>query len=196
MREVRAWIFRGLVLVATGLLLYSWFLPLWGLDIAMLRPDAVIVRPWGEELFLDNWAAQFNIPTMPDVFAPLMWTYLVISVVLLLSSLVVGEKTFSLGRLRLSLPQAIIGGVGFVHLIFAAVIPIMITIKLGQFQLAGVTTPLQGTVTFNLGDPYVSEATSSLRLGYWLAWGVGTFLVVLALLRNKIIGRGTATKSG
>jgi hypothetical protein len=66
MREVRAWIFRGLVLVATGLLLYSWFVPLWGLDIAMLRPDAVLVRPWGEELFLDKWAAQFNIPTMPD----------------------------------------------------------------------------------------------------------------------------------
>ena len=189
MREVRAWIFRGLVLVATGCLLYSWFMPLWGLDIALLRPDAIIVRPWGEELFLGPDVPNVNIPTMPDVFAPLMWTYLGISVVLLLSSLLVREKVFSLGRLRLSLPQAIIGGVGFVHLIFAAVTPIMIMINLGGFQLSGVTTPLQGTVVLDLGYPYVSEATSSLRLGYWLAWGVGTFLIVLALLRNKIIGR-------
>lgn len=196
MREVRAWIFRGLVLVATGWLLYSWFMPLWGLDIAQLRPDAVLVRPWGEELFLGPDVPNVRIPTMPDVFAPLMWTYLGICVVLLLSSLLVREKAFGLGRLRLSLPQAIIGGVGFVHLIFAAVTAIMITIKLGQFQLSGVTTPLQGTVVLDLGYPYVSEATSSLRLGYWLAWGVGTFLIVLALLRNKIIGRGPAPNSG
>ncbi len=187
---MRAWIFRGLVLVATGWLLYSWFMPLWGLDIAQLRPDAVILRPWGEELFLGPDAPKFTMPTMPDFFAPLMWTYLGIIVVLLLSSLLVREKAFSLGRLRLSLPQAIIGGVGFVHLIFAVVTPIMITIKLGQSPLSGVTTPLQGTVVLDLGYPYVSEATSSLRLGYWLAWGVGTFLIVLALLRNKIIGRG------
>ena len=181
---MRAWIFRGLVLVAIGWLLYSWFMPLWGLDIAQLRPDAIMVRPWGVELFL----GPDNIPAMPVFFAPLMWTYLGISVVLLLSSLLVREKAFSLGRLRLSLPQAIIGGVGFVHLIFAAVTTIMITINLGGVQLSGVTTPLQGTVVLDLGYPYVSEATSSLRLGYWLAWGVGTFLIVLALLRNKIIG--------
>jgi hypothetical protein len=67
----------------------------------------------------------------------------------------------------------------------------MITMKLGQFD-AGVPVPpipLQGTVYLNLGDIYASPATSSLRLGYWLAWATGALLIVLALLRNKIIGR-------
>jgi hypothetical protein len=166
-------------------------MPLWGLDIKLFGSDAVLVRSWGEEIFLEEFAVMVNLPTMPAFFALLMWAYLGISVVLLLSSLLVGEKAFSLGRLRLPLPQLMIGGVGFVHLVFAAVTAIMITMKLGQFD-AGVPVPpipLQGTVYLNLGDIYASPATSSLRLGYWLAWATGALLIVLALLRNKIIGR-------
>lgn len=188
MWTVKAWIFRCLVLAATGLFLYSWFIPLWGLDVAILRPNAVLVRSWGEELFLGDLASMVSLPTMPAFFAPLLWTYLVLSVVLLLSSLLLKEKILSLGRFKLSLQQAIIGGVGFAHLIFAAVAAIMISVNLGQFDVKGVTVPLQGTVVLDFGMPYTGPVTSSLRLGYWLAWGNGILLITLALLRNKIVG--------
>lgn len=186
----RAWIFPGLVIAATGLLIYSWFMPLWGLDIAMLGPDRVIVRSWGEELFIGAYADMFPIPRMPAFFPVLMWLYLAVCVVLLLSSLVLPERPFHLGVFRLSLPQAVIGGVGLMHMVFAAVAAIVISFNLGQFEVDGVTTPLQGTVTLNFGNPYVSEATSSLRLGYWLAWAAAIFLVALAVLRPWIAGNG------
>jgi hypothetical protein len=191
MLATRVWIFRGLVLAATALLLYSWFQPLWGLDIALLRPDAVLVHPWGEEVNTGAWTQQFKLPTMPAFFAPLMWAYLILFVLLLLYSMFAGERKVGIGGIRLSLPQAIIGGLAILHLIFAVMVPIMISLKLSQFQLGGVYTPLQGKVTYDMGSPYVSEATSSLRLGYWLAWVVGGSLLVLALLRNLIIGKGT-----
>lgn len=196
MRTSRAWIFPGLVLVATGLLVYSWFIPLWGLDISMLRPDAVLVRSWGEELFLGDLVQMVAIPTMPAFFAPLLWTYLVICVVLLLSSLVLGDKSFRLGRLRLSLPQTIIAFVGLSRLVFAAVAAIMITVNLGQFEVRGVTVPLQGTVVLDFGPPWTGPVTSSLRLGYWLALVTGILLIVLALLRPIIVGREEAGTSG
>ena len=182
------WIFRALVLVDIGLLLYAWFLPLWGLDIKLLRPDAVLVRPWGEKLFLGAYAEIFPIPRVPAFFPALMWTYLAICVVLSLASLVLPEIPLSVGRFSLSLPQAIIGFVGLAHVVFVVVFPIVLSFNLRKFEVEGVTTPLQGTVTLDFGSPYVTPVTSTLRLGYWLAWGAAIFLVALALLRPIIIG--------
>jgi len=34
-----------------------------------------------------------------------------------------------------------------------------------------------------------SWVDARLRFGYWLACGIGPFLIILALLRNKIIGK-------
>lgn len=193
MSATRIWIFRGLVLAATALLLYSWFQPLWGLDIKLLRADAVLVYAWGEEVNVGTWAQQFKLPTMPAFFQPLMWAYLAIIVLLLLFSLFAPERKIGIGKLRMSLPRAIIGIVALVHLIFVVMVPIMISMKLNQFQLAGVYTPLQGTVTYNLGEPYISEAVSSLRPGYYLHWVVAVSLLVLFLLRNVLVGKSIAS---
>lgn len=188
-RNAGAWIYRGLVVVGAGLLLFSWFMPLWGLDIEMLRPDAVLVQHWGEELFIGAWADVFDIPKMPSFFPVLMWIYLAIAIALLLASLVLPERPFTLVGIRLSVPQAIIGFVGISYIVYVVVAAIVIAYNLGQFEVAegGVTTPLQGDVTLDFGDLYVSKATSSLRLGYWLSLGAGIFLVALALLRPKIM---------
>lgn len=192
MSDTRIWIFRALVVVGIGLLLYSWFMPLWGLDIQLLQSDAVLVHSWGEELNIGAYAEMFPIPSMPDFFPILMWIYLAVCVVLLLASLVLPEGSFDLGRFRLSLPQALVGVVGLAHIAFVIVAAIAISYNLGQFEVKGVTTPLQGTVTLDFGSPYISEATSSLRLGYWLAWATAIYLVGLALLRPIIIGREQA----
>lgn len=188
--QARVWTFRGLVLVGTAWLLYSWFLPWWSLDIHMLRADAVVVRPWGEESNLGAWQVVFDLPQMPAFFAPFAWIYLGLCIILLLSSLLVKEKRINRGRFDFFLPQAIIGAAGLAYIVVPAVAAIVIAILLRQYEVRGVTVPLQGTVFLDIGEMWASDVTSRLRLGYWLAWGAGIFLIVLALLRQRIIGRG------
>jgi len=184
------WAFRGLVVVATGALLYSWFLPWWSLDIAMLGPDRVVVRPWGEEANLGSWNIIFELPQMPAFFEPFAWTFLGVCVVLLIASLLVKEKLIEIAGFSVSLPRAIVGAAGVAYMAAPAIATLAIMYNLGQFEVDGVTVPLQGTVLLDFGAPWISHVTSSLRPGYWLAWGVGAFLIILALLRRKIVGRG------
>ena len=44
---VRAWLWRLLVLVGGGLILYSWFQPWWTMDIEGFGHDMIQIRPWG-----------------------------------------------------------------------------------------------------------------------------------------------------
>lgn len=185
--NARDWLFGVLILAATGLFAYSWFQPWWGLDVEQLRPDTVLVRPWGEELYLGQWAASFDLPTMPSFFTPLMWAYFGICMILLLVSIFLTNR--NLGGTRLSMQQAILGLVGLSYIVAVGVAAAMISMNLQSFEVDGVTVPLQGTVILDFGDPWVSSATSSLRSGYWLALGAGLLLVVLALLRGPIVGR-------
>ena len=189
-RTARAWTFRGLVLVGMGWLLYSWFLPWWSMDIAQLGPDRVIVRPWGEEANLGAWQMVFDMPQLPAFFEPFAWTYLGVCVVLLILSLLVKDKIIKLGRFTASLPQAIVGAVGIAYIAVPAIATLAIMINLSMFEVDGVTVPLQGTVHLDFGQPWASDVTSRLRLGYWLAWGAGAFLILMALMRDKIVGKG------
>ena len=185
----RVWVFRGLVAAGTGWLLYSWFQPLWSLDIAMLGPDRVIVRPWGEQANLGSWNVVFDIPQMPAFFEPFAWTYLGLCVLVLIASMFVKDRHVRLARFSLSLPRAMIGAVGFGYIAVPAIATLALLYNLNQFEVDGVTVPLQGTVHLDFGQPWASNVTSNLREGYWLAWGAGAFLIILALLRPRIIGR-------
>jgi len=51
MGNVRVWLFRGLVAIAAGLMLASWFMPWWSCDIeALFVKDAAIIHPYGLEI--------------------------------------------------------------------------------------------------------------------------------------------------
>lgn len=182
--------FRVLVVMATCGLLYSWFLPWWSLDIAMLGPDRVVVRPWGEEANLGAWSVIFDLPQMPAFFEPVAWIYLGVCVVLLVASVVVKEKSIETAGLLVSLPRALVGAVGIAYMAAPAIATLAIMYNLGQFEVDGVSVPLQGTVLLDFGPPWTSDVTSSLRSGYWLAWSVGAFLIILAMLRPRIVDRG------
>jgi len=184
MGSFRVWLFRGLVIVAAGLLLFSWFMPWWRAFIATINGQ-VQIHPWGLKHNLIGPDAAYMAGTeMPAFFAPLMWTYLGICIALLLFSLLVKEKTFNLGKFKLSLPKVLIGGVGLSYIVVVVLAVIIAAIRTGDFY----GTPLIG-VTYVAFNDVGTAVEAGLLFGYWLACGVGPLLIVLALLRNKIIGK-------
>ena len=46
-RDVGVWLFRVFVLVAAGMMLVSWLLPWWTVDIESFGNNMVQIRPWG-----------------------------------------------------------------------------------------------------------------------------------------------------
>ncbi len=188
MSRARVWLLRSLVIVGAGLMLLSWFLPWWGCRVPpeYFVKDVVVIHPWGLEQNLGPYAQYIYGSEMPVWFAPLAWIYLGICIALLLFSLLAKEKAVSLGKFKFSLPQVLIGGVGLSYIVVVVIAVIVIAIRAGDF----FDTPLQGHIFIDLGEAgLVVGAWTSLRLGYWLACAVGPFCVVLALLRDKIIGK-------
>ncbi len=186
-RGLRLWLFRGLILVGAGFMLFSWYSPWWTARISDLSgSDHMLMRPWGVEVMAAEIRTYANraLYSMPAFFAPLMWTYLGLCMLALAVSLFV-EKQVTLGRFRLSLPQVLIGLVGLSYLIAVAAAFVIAQIKAGAggFAFVGssiVPNPMTGGST---------RFTGELKPGYWLAIGAGSLLVALAALRNSIIGK-------
>jgi len=187
MGGIRTWIFRVLVLAGAGLFLYSWFQPWWTAYIDELETTAINIHPWGVESFVpQEFAVWITGYEMPAFFAPLMWVYLGLCIAALLFSLFASSaKRVGVGKLGVSLPQALIGGVGLSYIGIVIIAVIVMLSRLEGFYNA----PLIGTFIIDMGDPYMSAVNTNLLLGYWLACGVGPLLIILGLLRNKIIGR-------
>jgi hypothetical protein len=180
MGSSRVWLFRGLVIMAAGFMLLSWFMPWWEALIIQIQ-GVVQIHPWGLEHNLGPASGFISGVSMPVWFAPVMWTYLVICIVLLFLSLSITGKTTRLGRIKLSLPQLLIGGVGLSYIVIVVAAVIVAAIRTGDLHMK-----LQG-MSIVMEHPEVF-AEGRLLIGYWLACGAGPLLIILALLRNRIIG--------
>ena len=187
MGRPRVWLFRGLVIVAAGLMLLSWFMPWWSADVLyFFLEKAIVIHPYGLEVCpVEEIAGVIPGAEMPAWFAPLMWAYLGVCLLSLLSSLFVGEKEFSLSKRRYKKAKLLIGGVGLSYIVVVVLAVIIAAIRTGDFW--GLR--LQGYTFISLGYPMESDLYARLLLGYWLACAVGPLLIVLALLRNKVIGK-------
>jgi hypothetical protein len=187
MSSSRAWFFRGLVILGTAMILVSWFLPWWAADIIRAQmDDAVIIYPYGLYNNMGDYFVQIqNFTGMPVWFTPFMWAYLGVVVVLLLFSLFLKEKKVNIGKLKSSRQQLIIGGAGLSYLVAAAAAVIVIWIRAGDFY--GLR--LQGFTLMSFEESMITGVQSGLHIGFWLACCTGVLLVVVALLRNKIIGK-------
>lgn len=187
MGNYRVWLFRFLVLVGTGLMLYTWFQPWWQAYVVELDVNTVTIYPYNMEVIKGDypeWFAGFDT-AMPAWFFTFMWVYLGIGVAALLYSLFASEKRVGLGRFSWSLPQVLVGGVGLSYVVIVATAVVTIAIRSGEFY----DTPLMGSVFISFSESEESFVDTGLKFGYWLACGVGPFLVLLALFRNRIIGR-------
>jgi hypothetical protein len=164
-------------------MLLSWSTPWW--RAVILEIDRYIqIRPWGLEHNLGDFAGYIAGAEMPAWFAPFMWTYLGICVLLLLASLFAKEKGIRFGKFELSLPQALIMGVGLSYIVVVVVAAVYASIRLGDYW----DVKLIGRTYVQIGDVEHSYVETGFLFGYWLACAVGPLCVVLGLLRNKIIG--------
>jgi len=185
---VRAMIFRVLTLVGLGFLVWTWFQPWWTAYIETLQQNGVVIYPYQMVIAgtLRDYPQWIMGAEMPVWFFPLMWVYLAVCVGLLIFSLFDGDEfTFSLGKLKMSTTQALIGAAGLAYVIFVVVFPIVISIRAPQFH--GVQ--LQGNIFISMDEHTESYVVTSLQSGYWIACVTAVYLVVLAFLRNKIIGK-------
>ncbi len=184
MGNARAWFYRILVVASTAFMAVTWLMPWWRCEIKDIS-SWVQIRPWGLE---DNLGANsFYVigSSMPDFFAPLMWIYFGLCIAALLFSLFARNKEIKIWKIKTTLSSFIIGFVGCSYIVVVITAVIMAAVRTGDFY----GTHLIGKTHIDLGEPMVTDVYANLLRGYWLACCVGPLLVILALLRNKIIGR-------
>ena len=189
MGNSRVWLFRVLVLAAAGLMLLSWYMPWWSCDIeALFVEDAAIIHPYGLEVdsiilgLLGDWAE------MPGFFTPLMWVYLGLAIAAILIGAWIKDKSIGLFGRKFSLSKLIIGIAGFSYILVVVLAVVVAAMRTGEVDL-----PLLGRTLVTMGTEGASWVSARLLFGYWLACGVGPLLIVLALLRDRIIGKAELT---
>ena len=180
----RVWLFRVLVAIAAGVMLVTWFLPWWTMDIEGFACDAATIRPWGLELCekMGDFKILLRGTELPVWFAPFMWTYLGLCMLALLVGAFLQGKELGIGRFKIKLSQLLIGGVGFSYFVVGVVAAIYASIRCK----ACMGIPLLGRNFVDLGDPLVTFVESRFLPGYYLIYVAALLLIVLALLRDKI----------
>jgi hypothetical protein len=188
MGGVRDWIYRILVLAATGLWAYAWFTPWWMAHIVALKVDAVKIFPYGMSINMGDyphWLAGAD-QVMPGWFTPFMWVYFgVVLAVLIYSALAASDARLKIGKFSMPLLNALVAAVGISFIIVVAAAVTMIAINAPNFY-NGV---LNGTIFVEMSEHESSYVNMGLQTGYWLACVAGPVLVLLALLRGKITGK-------
>jgi hypothetical protein len=186
---VRVLVFDVLALAGAGLLLYTWFQQWWVAYIDELQQNGVVIYPHAMIISgtLRDYPQWIVGAEMPAWFFRLMWVYMLTCIAAILIGLFVGGERLNLGKVKLSWSQVLVGFAGLAYIVFVVVFPIVISIRAPQFH--GV--PLQGNVFISMDEHTESYVITSLQTGYWIACVVGPFLLALAILREKIVGKPT-----
>jgi len=182
MNNTRTWLFRFLVIVAAGLMILSWFLP-WYVAYAygyFEVPNGVIIHPYGLELNLGEYAGYARGADMPVWFAPLMWVYLAICIIALISSMWLKHKEIKIGKRTLNLSSLLIGLVGFSYIVVGVLALIVAAIRTGDYFDMKLLEPC---MIQEYPEVWVS---GSFQLGYYLVYGVGILCLVTAFIRGRI----------
>jgi len=184
MGNKKALIFRGLIIIAIAGLVAGWFLDWWSTYVVHLQlADAVVIHPWGLEYGdLGTFKGYLEGADMPAIFAPLMWIYFGLCVVVLLASLFLRGKTIKIWKYSFSLPGFILFAVGVSYIVVAITVTIVAAIRTGDFY----GLKLLGTTYVYVQDHVESDMISGFEIGYWLVWGTGVYCLILALLRKKL----------
>jgi hypothetical protein len=182
---LRAWVFRGLILIVVALIIVSWLAPWWTVSMSgdMFRDNCVVVYPYGIYTDLAEYVDYIAGYEMPVWFGPFMWTYLGIAILLLLFSMFARDKRIKIWKINGTLPSWIIGLVGFSYIVVVIAAVVTITLRAADFYHMKLLEPVK------LSEHPIVWATGTLKFNYWLACALGPLLIILALLRNKITGK-------
>ena len=194
MSKFRSWLFRGLVVAGGGAMVTSWLLPWWGCWVMVLgNEDKVRIYPYGLWNNLGGWGGILgDAADMPAFFTPLMWLYLGLCIAALLFAVWKMNKSVRLLGRNFNLSRLLVGIVGLSYI--GIILGFYFYSKMRVEAFSGME--YVGTTWIEAGITTKSYVTSSLRTGFWMAWGVAPFLIILALLRNIIVGRPGVVPSG
>ena len=177
---------RILVLAGAALLLVSWFLPWWTIDVDGFTNDAVQTRPWGL-VWSESWGDFAGLvegqATLPGFFVPFMWTFLALCMAAILVGLFVKDREIKLGKLNFRLSQLLIGGVGAAYIFAGVFAAIYASYRMGN----AFGCPLVGRVHIDMGEPLIAFVTTRLLLGYWLIYVSGGALLALGIFQDKVV---------
>lgn len=186
MENNKKWLYRVLVLAGAAVLLVSWFLPWWTIDVDGFTSDAVQIRPWGL-VWSESWGDFAGLvegqATLPGFFVPFMWTFLGLCLTAILVGLFVNDVDIKLGKLNFKLSQLLIGGVGAAYLFAGVFAAIYASFRMGD----AFGCPLVGRVHIDMGEPMIAFVTTRLLLGYWLIYVAGGALLALGIFQDKIV---------
>ena len=182
---VRAWLWRLLVLVGGGLILYSWFQPWWTMDIEGFGHDMIQIRPWGIVIGqrMGGFAIYLRDAQMPSWWAAFVWTFLGLMMLALLVGLFI-RGDLRLGKLKISFAQFLIGGAGLAYLATGVIMAVYASMRMG----AMMDIPLVGTGFIDYGDPLIANVYTRLLPGYFMIYAAAGLLILLALFRKLIVG--------
>jgi hypothetical protein len=182
----RVWLFRLLVIIGILIFLAAWFLPWWNMDVEGFGRNLVQIRPWG--LAVAEKMEQFKVlmkgAEMPNWFPAFMWAYLGLCMIALLIGMFISGKKLSIGKLKFSLSQLLVGGVGFSYIFAGAFAAVYAGTRMkNTFGVA-----LQGRTHIDFGDPLTAYVNTSMELGWYLVFAAGLLLILVAIFRDKIVG--------
>ncbi len=179
-------IFRVLVLIGAVMWIASWFMPWWQAFIVYLKTPALVIRPWGVDSFLPpEYAAEITGYDMPGIFAPFMWTYLVVAMGLLLYGMLVGSRErIGIGKFTLG-PAGIVGLVGLSYILCVVVAVIVMQMRMSSFYNA----QLFGSIYIAIDEGHRSYVDTSLQNGYYLACVTGPYLVLVSIIHRFLASK-------
>ncbi|WP_238368518.1 hypothetical protein [Mesobacterium pallidum] len=161
-------------------MLYSWFTPWWGADIAVLPgKDDLVMRPWGIEVKGQVRAnANPSMWAMPWYFTYFMWGYLAVCMLMLAASLFVTRR-ISIGRFSIPVATLLILFVGLSYMFAMAMAYGIGTLRA---EAAGSVFVGESTVKHQMSGQKI-KMVSELRDGFWFSVYAGAVLTVLGLVR-------------
>jgi hypothetical protein len=149
----------------------------------MARENVVMVYPYALHTDLAEYVDYIAGADMPAWFEPFMWAYFGLVLASLLFSMFAKDKEIKIWKVKGTLPGYIIGVIGFSCIVVAIAAVVTISLRSADFY----NMKLLGQVILS-DHPYV-YAQGTLEFNYWLFCATGPLLIILALFRDKIIGK-------
>ena len=195
MNTARVWIFRALVLIGAASFVYSFFQPWWiaETDSVAAGKHDVIIHPYG--LDAGGLEGYFKLlpgggveVAVPQLLLIVIWIFFGVACAALLMAIIFNKASIPLFGKRLNISRWAAGLVGLVYIVVC-----IAAMLFAMPKVAALNIPFTGSAFVYIGDfgmwKIELDVNSYIPFGYWLAVGTGVYLLVIALLRNVIVGK-------